>query len=253
MGRLEGKVALITGGGAGLGKGCTLALAKEGADLVITGRTQSRLDETAEEVRALGVRCLAVPCDMANHEQIKALVKAAIDEYGTIDILVNNAMSMTKEHRVADITTEELDYGLQNGLFGVLWLMQEVHPYMKEKGWGRIINFNSGAANTGLEGRGAYAAVKGAVHALSRVVGREWGPEGITVNLISPVALNSRAEQDMIKNPEKYSSVNDFAPLRRWGNAESDIGRTVAWLASDEAGYITMNNILADGGAGQMR
>jgi NAD(P)-dependent dehydrogenase (short-subunit alcohol dehydrogenase family) len=253
MGRLDGKVAIVTGGGAGLGNGVAVALAKEGAAVVITGRRQEVLDEAAEAIRQLGAKCLPFVCDVGNRAEIDALVAATVAEFGTVHILVNNAMSLRNEGPVETIQDEDLAFALQVGVYGTLYAMQAVFPYMKEQHWGRIINFGSGAAALGLAGRGSYATVKGAVHSLTRVAGREWGPYGITVNLISPVALNSRAEEDMKANPEKYEVVSKTAPLRRWGRAEEDIGRTVAWLASDEAAYVTTNNLQVDGGAGTTR
>ena len=253
IGRLNGKVAIITGGGSGLGKGAALAMAKEGAMVAITDLTLERLQTTQKLVEALGGKCLSVACDSGKRDQVKACIDKTVATFGTVDILVNNAMSVRKESAVIDIDDEELDFALRVGLYGVLYMMQEVFPYMKNKQNGRIINIGSSAASTGLEGRGVYASVKGGVHSLTRVAGREWGPFGITVNLVSPVALNERHMEIMEKNPEYFNNIAATMPLRRWGRAEEDFGRTLVWLASDDADYITLNNILVDGGSGQTR
>ena len=253
MGRLNGKVAIITGGGSGLGKGAALAMAKEGAMVTITDLTLERLQTTQKLVEEIGGKCLSVACDSGKREQVKACIDKTVATFGTVDILVNNAMSVKKENAIINIDDEELDFALRVGLYGVLYMMQEVFPYMKEKQNGRIINIGSSAASTGLEGRGVYASVKGGVHSLTRVAGREWGPFGITVNLVSPVALNERHLEIMEKNPEYFNKIAETMPLRRWGRAEEDFGRTLVWLASDEAEYITLNNILVDGGSGQTR
>ena len=252
-GRLNGKVAIITGGGSGLGKGAALAMAKEGAMVAITDLTLERLQLTQQLIEGVGGKCLSIACDSGKREQVKACIDKTVAKFGTVDILVNNAMSVKKESEIIDINDEELDFALRVGLYGVLYMMQEVFPYMKEKQKGRIINIGSSAASSGLEGRGVYAAVKGGVHSLTRVAGREWGRFGITVNLVSPVALNEKHLEMMDKNPEYFSQIAETMPLRRWGRAEEDFGRTLVWLASDDADYITMNNILVDGGVGQTR
>lgn len=253
IGRLNGKVAIITGGGSGLGRGAALAMAKEGAMVAVTDLTLEQLHTTQQLVEEIGGKCLSIACDSGKREQVKACIEKTVATLGSVDILVNNAMSVKKESEVIYINDEELDFALRVGLYGVLYMMQEVFPYMKEQQKGRIINIGSGAAAMGLEGRGVYASVKGGVHSLTRVAGREWGQFGITVNLVSPVALNEKHLEIMETNPDYFSKIAATIPLRRWGRAEEDFGRTLVWLASDDAEYITMNNILVDGGAGQTR
>ena len=248
MKKLENKVAIITGGGAGLGKGAAIAMAKEGALIVIAEKNLSVAEETVSIIRSMGAKALAIQCDVGIRDQVNSCVDLTVKEYGTVDILLNNAMAAKPNNRVENISDDELDFALRSGLYGVLYFMQAVFPIFKEKNYGKIINVGSGTAMEGVEGRGAYASVKGAVHSLTRTAGREWGEFGITVNMISPIALNSHAEADMKINPEKYEMVAKKAPLRRWGRAEQDFGRTVVWLASEDADYITTNNILLDGG-----
>ena len=252
-GKLNGKVAIITGSGSGLGRGAALAMAKEGAMVTVCDLTLEHLKTTRQLVEEVGGKCLSIACDVGKREQVKACIDKTVETFGTVDILVNNAMAVKKESGIIDINDEELDFELRVGLYGVLYMMQGVFPYMKEKQKGRIINIGSGAASAGLEGRGVYAAVKGGVQSLTRVAGREWGTFGITVNLVSPVALNEKHIEIMEKNPEYFSKIAETIPLRRWGRAEEDFGRTLVWLASDDANYITMNNILVDGGVSQTR
>jgi NAD(P)-dependent dehydrogenase (short-subunit alcohol dehydrogenase family) len=248
MKRLEHKVAIITGGGAGLGQGAAIAMAKEGALISIAEINLSACEETVSIIRSKGGKALGIQCDVGVREQVNSCVEMTVKEFGTIDILLNNAMAAKPNNRVENISDDELDFDLRSGLYGVLYFMQAVFPIFRAKKYGKIINVGSGTAMEGVEGRGAYGSVKGAVLSLTRTAGREWGEFGITVNMISPIALNSHAEADMKTNPEKYEMVAKKAPLRRWGRAEQDFGRTVVWLASEDADYITTNNILVDGG-----
>lgn len=246
--KLAEKVAIVTGGGQGVGLGVARALAAEGANLVLTGRTEAKLTQAADELSALGSQVLVVPGDTRNRTDAARTVALAIDRFGRVDALINNAQSSSPGVPLESVTDDDWSNTLESGLYGTLYFMQAVLPPMKSQGRGTIINFGSRTGIEGLKGFGAYAAAKEGIRGLSRVAAREWGAYGITVNVICPAALTPAAEAYLEANPQERGRYLSEIALGRFGNPQLDIGRVVAFLCSEDADFITGQTISVDGG-----
>ncbi|MFX1354797.1 MAG: SDR family NAD(P)-dependent oxidoreductase [Promethearchaeota archaeon] len=248
MGKLDNKVAIVTGAGQGVGRGIALALAKEGAYIVVAEINEETANSTVNELRSLGTKAIAVTCDVSKYEDVNKVVQTTIDEYGTIDILVNNAQAVPAVNvPFEEITDEDWDVTLGSGLMGTFYFMKACLPHMKEKG-GKIINLASAAGSQRMMGFTPYSATKEAIRAITGVAGREWGKYGINVNVICPSANSPGMLQWKENFPEQYQGLMMQIPLGRIGDCEEDIGRTVVFLASSDSDYITGQTINIDGG-----
>jgi NAD(P)-dependent dehydrogenase (short-subunit alcohol dehydrogenase family) len=252
MGRLDGKVAIVTGASQGIGRGVALALSKEGAYTVLAARTKENLLRTAEQIKSTGGRALAVPCDTSRRDQVKAVVSAAVKEFGTVNILANVAQSMRNDVSFQDTTDEDMALALGSGLMGTFYFMQECFPYMKNHG-GKIINFASAAGLEGHNNWTAYAAAKEGIRALTRVACHEWGQFRINVNVICPMADSEHLVEWGKANPGMLDLIAAMIPLRRIGDCENDIGRAVVFLACPDSDYITGQTLMVDGGQAMLR
>ncbi|MFM0351904.1 SDR family NAD(P)-dependent oxidoreductase [Paraburkholderia nemoris] len=248
MSALKDRVAIITGGGQGLGLGIAIALASEGANLVLTGRTETKLRKAETMLKEHGVQVLVVPGDTRKRADADKTVALAIEHFGRIDVLVNNAQSSTPGVPLEAVTDENWCETLESGLYGTLYFMQAVLPHMKQQGSGRIVNFASRTGIEGTQGFAPYAAAKEGIRALSRVAAREWGPFGITVNVVCPAALTPAADAYLEANPIERARYLAEISLGRFGDPEKDIGRVVAFLCSESAGYVTGQTLNVDGG-----
>ncbi len=250
MKRLEKKVVLITGGGKGIGYGLSRAFAKNGANLVITGRTESALHEAAEKLRAeFGIDVLCVPADGADEAQVKNVIAKTREHYGRLDCLINNAQASKSGVMLVDHTKEDFDLAIYSGLYAVFFYMREAFPLLRESA-GRVINFASGAGLFGRPGQSSYAAAKEGIRGLSRVAATEWGEFGITVNVICPLAMTPGLEKWRAEYPDLYEKTIGGIPLRRFADPEEDVGAVCVFLASDEAKYVTGETITLQGGSG---
>ena len=207
MGFLTGKTAIITGGGravlsdgscGSIGYGIATAYAKEGANLVITGRNVKKLEDAKEELERLyGIKVLPVQADVSagadNEATVQNVVKQAIDTFGRIDVLINNAQASASGVTIADHTTDQFNLAMYSGVYAVFYYMQACYPYLKETK-GSVINFASGAGLFGNYGQCAYAAAKEGIRGLSRVAATEWGLDGINVNIVCPLAWTAQLE-----------------------------------------------------------
>lgn len=247
MNRLDGKVAIITGAGQGIGRGMALALAKEGAFLVLAGRTEQKVIDVAGEIENLGGKALAIRCDVANSEDVINTVIKTVDTFGTVDILINNAFCGNDPIPTEELTDKYLQAAVDSNIFGTLHFMQACFPYLKKKG-GSIINFASGAAIEGWANLATYSATKEGVRGLSRSVAKEWGKYGIRVNIISPQANSPAMEHFKDIAPEKYAELIEKTPLGYIGDCEEDIGPVAVFLASDDSKYMTGHTLNVDGG-----
>ncbi len=251
MGKLDGKVAIVTGAGQGIGRGISLAMSKEGASVVVAEINEETCRRTAGEIESLGGRAVAVSCDVSRREQVRAAVAAAVREFGTVDILVNVAQAMRNDVLFEDTTDDDMALALGSGLLGTFYFMQECFPYLKKNG-GKIINFASAAGTEGHAGWTAYAASKEGIRALTRVACHEWGPHGINVNAICPLA-NSPHMLEWGETTGMLDLIVGMVPLRRLGDCENDIGRAAVFLASSDSDYITGQTLMVDGGQAMLR
>ncbi|MDH4654415.1 SDR family oxidoreductase [Pseudomonas sp. JG-B] len=246
MKMLEGKVALVTGGGQGVGQGIALALAAEGARVAVAGRTIAALEQTCAQIAQRGGTGLAVTCDVTDPADIERCVAQVVDAFGGLNILVNNAQIIPLG-RILEVTDEDFSKGLDSGPMATVRLMRACYPHLK--GDGAVVNLASSAAvRWDASGYGHYAATKEAIRALSRGAACEWGPDGIRVNVIAPLALSPGLRGWMDAYPDEAAAFVHSIPLGRVGDCENDIGRTVAFLVSDQARYLTGATIPLDGG-----
>jgi len=247
MKKLDGKTAIVTGAGQGIGRGIALALSKEGASVAIVEMNSETCHGTADEIKSLGGKALPIPCDVRSREEANSAVTATVKEFGTVHILVNNAQLLRDQVSLEDTTDELMAMTLESGLMGTLYFMQACLPYFKQNG-GKIINFGSAAGLDGTAGWAAYAATKEGIRALTRVAAHEWGRYGVNANVICPVAATPRMKEWADAFPHIYKRVVSAIPLGRMGDCENDIGRVVVFLASSDSDYITGHTLMVDGG-----
>ena len=250
MKRLEENVTIITGGGKGIGYGLAQAFAEAGSNLVITGRTLSRLESAKERLEAeYGVNVLPIVADGADEAAIKDVVAQTIATFGKINTLVNNAQVSKSGLPLIEHTKEDLDLSIHSGLYAAFFYMRECHPYLKESK-GSVINFASGAGLFGKLGQSSYAAAKEGIRGLSRVAAAEWGPDGIRVNVICPLAMTESLMEWKDNYPDLFAKTIQGIPLGRFADPKDDIGRVAVFLASEDAHYITGETITLQGGSG---
>jgi 2-hydroxycyclohexanecarboxyl-CoA dehydrogenase len=246
--QLAGKTAIVTGGGQGIGRAVARALADRGAQVVISGRTQGKLDAVVGEIGASGGTAVAIVGNVADRDFAGATVAKAVDAFGGVDILVNNAQTSVSGVRVKDIDEDTLRVVFGSGAQGTLYMMQACHPVMKGRGGGCIVNFGSSTAITGDPGFGAYVMTKEAIRGLSRVAAREWGRDNIRVNVICPAALTSSATEFRDNHPDAFAQMLKTVPLGRIGDEVDDIAHAIAALAGDDFRYLTGATLMLDGG-----
>ncbi len=251
MGILQGKNAIVTGAGQGVGRGIAMALAGEGCAVAVAGRTESKLEGVVREIEAAGGRAISVVCEVGQADQIAACVETTLQALGGIDILVNNAQ-VVPLGMLLDVTDEAFQAGFDTGPLASLRFMRACHPHLK--GGGSVVNLGTGAAlRPDPVGYGAYAAVKEAIRTLTRAAAVEWGPDGIRVNAIIPLAMSPGMQMWTELRPEEAEAFMATVPLRRGGDCERDIGRAVVMLVGPDSGYITGTTLMLDGGQGYLR
>ena len=263
MGLFTGKTVIITGAGravlsdgscGSIGYGTATAFAKEGANLVITGRNQQKLDDAKEELERLyNVKVLTIAADVnagADNEQVVTdAVKKVIDTFGRIDVLINNAQASASGVPLAENTTDQFNLAMYSGLYATFYYMKACYPYLKETK-GSVINFASGAGLFGNFGQAAYAAAKEGIRGLSRVAATEWGKDGINVNVVCPLAWTSQLEQFKMAYPDAVDKNVHMPPMGHFGDAEKEIGRVCVQLANPDFKYMTGETITLEGGLG---
>lgn len=249
MDRLKGKVAIVTGGGQGIGKGIVLKFAKEGAKVCIAELNPKTAEEAAEEIRKMGFEAIGVVCDVGKRESVNNMVAECVKKFGTVNILVNNAMGYTQVGGVETLEDRDFDIAYQSGLKGSFYCCQAVLPYMEKNGGGKIINMGSGMGIMGLKGTAGAAAAKEGIRAFTRVTAREWGAYNICLNVINPFADSPASRKVMEQFPEEIRNhARSSNPLGRIGDPENDIGGVALFLACEDSDFVTGQTINVDGG-----
>ena len=250
MGTLDGRVAVVTGAGMGIGRGISGALAREGASVLVAEVNEAAGAETAAWLRdEWGVRAEFVRTDVTDKEQVQAMVAAATEHFGRLDVLVNNAWKGTGFARLENMTDEKLRGGFDIAVMAAFWAMQAALPELAKHGTGRVINLCS------LNGVNAhmysvqYNAAKEALRTLTRTAAREWAPRQICCNVICPGAQSEAYRRVAEANPEMAAGIAAANPMGRVGDPMEDIGSVAAFLASDASRYLTGNTLFVDGGA----
>jgi 3-oxoacyl-[acyl-carrier protein] reductase len=241
---LSGRIALVTGGSRGIGRGIALRLAKDGADLVLVDRTGTDDSPTVTEIRAMGRRCLHVATSIADPEQVDAMTARVNAEMGVVTILVNNA-GITRDNLFLRMSVEDWDAVLGTNLRGAFLCTKALARGMLKERWGRIINVTSVVGLTGNKGQANYASAKAGMIGLTKSVAKELAERGITVNAVAPGFIETAMTDSLAEGVKQ--SLLERIPLRSLGQTE-DVAHAVAFLASEEARYITGQVLAVDGG-----
>lgn len=263
MGFLKGKTAIITGAGyaalsdgkcGSIGYGIATAYAKEGANLVITGRNVEKLEKAKEELeKNYGIKVLTIQADIsdgADNEAItKMVVEKTVEAFGGIDVLINNAQASASGVTLNEHTTEQFNLAMYSGLYATFYYMKACYPYLV-KSKGSVINFASGAGLFGNYGQCAYAAAKEAIRGLSRVAATEWAKDGINVNVICPLAWTAQLEYFKNMYPEAFEKNVKMPPAGHFGDSEEEIGRVCVQIVSPDFKYMNGETITLEGGMG---
>jgi len=249
---LTGKVALITGGGAGIGRGVAKAFASRGASVAVIGRRVEPLNEVCAEIDARGGQALAISADVGVADDVQRYVDTTVEHFGRLDVLVNNAQGY-RHAFLLDSTDDDMDLVWRTGPLASFRSMKAVHPHLQATS-GLIVNFGSGTQlDPSEQFHSTYNAAKGAIANLTRSAAVEWGKDGIRAVLVLPAAESDQLAAFRARDPQKYNEMMKRIPLGRFGDAEEDIGRPIAWLATDEARFITGTVVMLDGGQMQLR
>lgn len=252
MGLLDGKVAFVTGAGQGLGEGAAHALAADGAAVVLADLALDKVQKVAGDLTAAGYEALPVECDVRDRAAVDVAVGSAVERFGKIDILVNNAMTQ-RLVSFDEATAEDLLDAYQSSVLGTFNCMKSCFPYLRENG-GKVVNFGSAAGTEGTVNMATYGAAKEAVRGLSKAVATEWGRYGITVNVIVPTGSSPAWEKFKSGlSEEQIRKLSNQAPIRRMGDPVADIGRIVVFLSSPYSDYMTGRTLFADGGRSKFR
>ena len=264
MGLFTGKTVIVTGGGkatlqdgsaGSIGYGIDIAFAKEGANLVITGRNVAKLEAAEESLEAeYGIEVLPVQADVSAGQDNEAIVQHVIDEaiakFGRIDALVNNAQASTSSITITEHTMKQFDLALNSKQYTTLPHIQKCYPHLKEAK-GSVVNFASGAGLFGNYGQCSYAAAKEGIRGLTRVAANEWGKDGVNVNIVCPLAWTAQLENFQNAYPEAFEANVHMPPAGHYGDVETEIGRVVVQLCGPDFKYMNGETLTLEGGMGQ--
>lgn len=249
MGRLEGRAAVVTGGGRGIGRAICLAYAKEGADVIVNYATKDQpAQEVVEMVGKMGRKAVSVKGNVAVKVDAEKIINACVDHFGKIDILVNNA-GVSKPNMLYKMTEEQWDEVIDIQLKGPFLCTQVASKYMMERKYGKIINVTSSAGLWGTKGQINYSSAKGGIVALTKSAARELASHGITVNVVQPGYVTTEMTEKIRTDPKLKEIYTGRILLSRFAEPE-EVAQTFVFLASDDANYITGQLICVDGGLG---
>ncbi|HCI3965715.1 short-chain dehydrogenase [Pseudomonas aeruginosa] len=248
MNLLQGQVALITGAGGGIGRGVALSFARAGAAVLVAELDEASGKAVEQELQALGACAQFVRTDVTRKADIEASIQLAVERFGGLDILVNNAFAPTPNVLLEDKTDEMLTRTLDSTLWAAWWSMKAALPHMRARGAGKIINFYSIDTEVGAWLHGDYNAAKAGVVGLTRSAASEWGRFNIRVNAIAPTAMGATFHKLAAENPGFAERSAALRPLGRCGEPEDDIGPVVVFLASEMSRFVTGETIHVDGG-----
>ncbi len=247
---MDEKTVIITGGGKGIGFGIAEAFSELGYNIVITGRTKETLDKAKKVLEEKYQNTvLALVADGQNEEEVKMVVKKTIEQFGKINVLINNAQASKSGKMLVEHTDSDFKLAIDTGLMGTFHYMRECYPYLK-KTQGSVINLASGAGLFGRVGQSSYAAAKEGIRGLSRVAASEWGKDNINVNVICPLVMSEQLAKWKEEYPDAYNKTIGEIPMGRFGDAKKDIGAVCVFLASEAASYISGETITLQGGSG---
>jgi 3-oxoacyl-[acyl-carrier protein] reductase len=244
MAGVAGRVALVTGASQGIGRACALALAEGGAAIALAARNQEKLAQVAHEIESKGARAATFGMDVGNEDQVKAAVKSALEHFGRLDIVVNNA-GITKDMLLLRMKRADWDSVIQTNLSGAFFCTQAAIGSMLKQRWGRIVNITSVFGQTGQAGQANYSASKAGLIGFTMAMAREVASRNITVNAVAPGYIETAMTEGL--SAELKAKVNDAIPLGRAGT-DMDVAHAVCFLASEEAGYITGHVLKVNGG-----
>lgn len=247
MNRLSGKVAVVTGGNAGIGEAIAKAFAREGASVVITGRRQGELDRVVNDILQAQGKAFAVAGSVTDEHSAQEAVRQTVQRFGQLDILVNNAGIGDFGKRLHEINDTTWAQVLDVNLTGVFRMTRAVLPQMLKQGRGAIVNISSVASLVGLPTLSAYAASKGALDALTRALAVDYAKDGIRCNVVNPGLIDTPMAAPLMGNPEQLNPILSHYPIRRPGKPE-EVASLVLYLASDEAAWVTGGTFPLDGG-----
>lgn len=247
--RLQDRVAVVTGSGRGLGKGMARRLAREGAIIVVADLDETTGPATAAAIESeLQGRAVFRRADVGVESEAKALIEWTAEEFGRLDVVINNAQAFGGHIGLEDKTNDAMEKVLRTGLWATFWTMQAAFPHLRDGGGGSIINMVSLAGETGLELISDYAATKEAIRGLSRSAACEWGPFGVRVNCIAPVGLSEAAVAGGERDPQRFIEFTKRIPMRHHGDPEEEIGGAALFFASDDSKFVTGTTLFVDGG-----
>jgi NAD(P)-dependent dehydrogenase (short-subunit alcohol dehydrogenase family) len=249
---MRDQVAIVIGAAQGVGKGTAAALLERGAAVLLVDIQDELLGTTTAELTSLG-RVEKLTADLRDPDSAQLIVAAAVDAFGTVHGLVNNAIATKEPKAFVDITAEDFALGHDVGPRATFLLMQAVHPVMVEAGGGSIVNLGSGTGTGGEPKWGGYAAAKEAIRGLSKVAALEWGCDNIRVNVICPFAESDGVKFWKSFAPKEYEKAVGWVPMKRIGDVRTDVGALVAFLLGSDAAFITGQTIHVDGGIGCFR